>query len=265
MPAKNDAKKIITQTVKSSILAFAEKNIKKKQKFQILDLIIPKERKIRSIVGGLETTFGTTLWEPLARELAKMNGFTVKLEKLESPVNIPANLSQTLQIIIEDRKRDGGTYDALSSHDAIKNICQAFVKRPIDNFEKPPKGKGVDLWFVKDDINYFFDIKTVQPNLAAFTGYMEQILTWYAYFYARHPQGKAESRIIFPYNPHKEDFWNKTIGKGKPLAQNTEAWVEGQFWDFCSGVENTYQLIKEVFSELRDSGELESSLRQLLD
>lgn len=265
MPTELEVKKIIKETVKGSILAFAQKKLKSKPKFQILDLIIPKERKVRSIVGGLETSLGTTLWEPLARELAKQNGFIVKLEKLESPVNVPAGISQTLQLIIEDRKRDGGTYNALSSHDAIKNACQTCIKRPIDNFEKAPKGRGVDLWFVKDNMNYFFDTKTVQPNLSALTSCMEQVLTWYAYFYARFPQENAEARIVFPYNPYKGNFWDKTIGKGKPLAQDTEAWVEGQFWDFCSGVDNTYALIKEGFDELRVSGELEESLRKLLD
>jgi len=265
MPTQEEVKIIIKDTVKTSILAFAKKQLKKKPKFQILDLIIPKERKVRSIVGGLETSLGTTLWEPLATALAKENGFLIKTEKLESPVNIPAGLSQTLQIIIEDRKRDGGTYDALSSHETIKNACQTFIRRPIDRFEKAPKGRGVDLWFVKDNINYFFDTKTVQPNISALTACMEQVLTWYAYFYARFPQEHAEGRIVFPYNPYKGNFWDKIIGKGRPLAQHTEAWVEGEFWDFCSGVEHTYALIKEGFNELRESGELEESLRQLLD
>ena len=39
--------------------------------------MIPKERKIRSIVGGLETSLGTTLWEPLAKALAIENNFEI--------------------------------------------------------------------------------------------------------------------------------------------------------------------------------------------
>jgi Type II restriction endonuclease, TdeIII len=264
MPTEIEVKRIIKETVKSSILAFAQKQLRKRPKFQILDLIIPKERKVRSIVGGLETSLGTTLWEPLAKALASQNGFTIKAEKLESPVNIPASLSQTLQLIIDDRKRDGGTYDAASSHEAIKNACQAYIRRPINGFEKPPKGRGVDIWLVKDNVNYFFDTKTVQPNISALTACMEQVLTWYAYFYSRFPQENAESRIVFPYNPYSGNFWDKIIGKGKPLAQDHEAWVEGQFWDFCSGIDNTYNLIKAGFDELRESGELEESFRQLL-
>lgn len=265
MQNQDSVKTIIKNTVKNSILAFAKKTLNKKPKFQILDLIIPKERKIRSIVGGMETSLGTTLWEPLAKALALENGFLVKEEKLECPVNMPSNLSQTLQIIIEDRKKNGGTYNAVTSHSAIKNICQAFIKRPIESFEAAPKGRGVDIWLVKNNINYFFDTKTVQPNLSALIGCMEQVLNWYAFFYARYPEENAEARIVFPYNPHSGDFWDKIMGKGKPLEKDNEAWVEGQFWDFCSGATGTYEIIKEVFGELRVSGELESELRRLLD
>ncbi len=77
MLTNNEAKRIIRETVKTSIISFAHRALTKKAKFQILDLIIPKERKIRSIVGGLETSLGTTLWEPLAKALAKENGFQV--------------------------------------------------------------------------------------------------------------------------------------------------------------------------------------------
>ena len=79
---KAEVKTVVKDTVKASIREFARKSLKKKQKFQILDLIIPRERKIRSIVGGMETSLGTTLWEPLAKALSSQNGFEVVEDKL---------------------------------------------------------------------------------------------------------------------------------------------------------------------------------------
>lgn len=263
---RNQAKEIIKTTVSQSIKDFAKRSLSKKPKFQILDLIIPKERKIRSIVGGLETSLGTTLWEPLAKVLASKNGFLVVDEKLQCPTNMPSSLNNALQSIIDDRKKDGGVYDALSSHQEIKKICQAFIARPIESFENPPKGRGVDVWLKKDGINYFFDTKTVQPNLSSLTGCLEQVLNWYAYYYSKSPEGRAQSRIVFPYNPSPEkSFWDGVMGKGKPLEADNEAWVENQFWDFCSGLNNTYGIITEAFTELRESGDLEVTLNQLLN
>lgn len=249
--------------MKNSIVAYAKRNVDKVAKFQILDLIIPKERKIRSVVGGLETSLGTTLWEPLAKALALENGFEVISEKLECPTNMPSNLSNTLQTIIDERKRNSGAYDAKSSHDAIRNACQVFIKRKIDGFEKAPTGRGVDIWLRKKGINYFFDTKTVQPNIGSFASYMEQLLTWYAYFYSRYPSMHAEARIVFPYNPYKGSFWDKAMKKGLPLEKNDEGWVEDEFWDFCSGRKNTFSLIQESFKELRISKELEQEFEKV--
>jgi hypothetical protein len=266
MPTSDEVSTLIKSAVKKSIIDFAKKSLKKKAKFQILDLLIPKERKIRSIVGGLETSLGTTLWEPLAKALAAGNGFEVKNADLESPVNMPANLSNVLENIIADRNVGGEQYSALTSHEAIKNVCQSFLRSPITAFEKAPNGSGVDIWLVKDDVNYFFDVKTVQPNLSALKSCMKQVLTWYAYFYAGNPTGIAQSRIVFPYNPKPEkSFWDVVIGGGKPIEEDNEAWVGNQFWDFCSGVESTFEIIKNAFTELSESGELEEELNQLLN
>lgn len=262
----DDIKAIVKETVVKSINDFARKSLKKKAKFQILDLLIPKERKIRSIVGSLETSLGTTLWEPLAKTLARNNGFSVIDSNLQCPMNMPSSLNNTLQSIIDDRKKNGGLYDANSSHDEIKRICQSFLKRPIKSFEAPPKGKGVDVWLEKDGVNYFFDTKTVQPNLPALMGCLEQILYWYAYFYSKEPQGTAVARIVFPYNPSPEkSFWDGIIGKGKPLEADNEAWVENQFWDFCSGGSGSYSIITESFTEIHESGILEKVLSNLLN
>ncbi|HAT9585310.1 TPA: TdeIII family type II restriction endonuclease [Legionella pneumophila] len=142
-----EIKRIVKSTIVKSIEGYARRSLKKNRKFQILDLLIPKERKIRSIVGGLETSLGTTLWEPLAKALATNNGFIVNEKNLQCSTNMPSTLNNTLQSIIDDRKKLGGLYNAQSSHDEIKRICQTFLLRPIDSFENPPKGNGVDYFF----------------------------------------------------------------------------------------------------------------------
>ncbi|MCF6220395.1 MAG: TdeIII family type II restriction endonuclease [Robiginitomaculum sp.] len=253
--------KLSKRLLRVALLNLQKKSVSKKAKFQILDLIIPKERKIRSVVGGLETSLGTTLWEPLAKALASKNGFTVKKSNLKSPTNMPSNLNNSLQTIVDDRKNQGGLYDASKSHEEIKRVCQSFIKTPVGSFTVAPRGRGVDIWLVKDGINYFFDTKTVQPNIGTFTSCMEQVLTWYAYYYSQNPTGAAVARIVFPYNPNPgKSFWDGAMGGGKPLEPDNEAWVENQFWDFCSGLEDTYELITSAFTELQKSGALERTL-----
>lgn len=264
MPTREEVKLIAEKTIINSVTNFILKNKNKKANFQILDLIIPTERRIRSVVGGMETSLGTTLWEPLAIELAKTNGFNVIHQKLESPKNMPANIQGTLQSLLEERYKSTSIYDAKYCHNRIKEVCQVYLNSPITEFEKPKSGEGVDIWLEKDGINYFFDTKTVKPNLKDYKNFINQLFNWYASFYSRYPNQVAEARIVFPYNPYeKEDFWTKTTGKGKPLEKLTEALVEDEFWDLCSGIENTYSLIYEAFVDISKSGVLKEKMHEI--
>ncbi len=136
---------ISRSTVIDSISNFIRNREGKVPNFQILDLIIPTERRIRSVVGGMETSLGTTLWEPLAKNLAVNNGFEVVGESLLAPSNMPANLQNTLQIVINGRLSKDTLYNAKYWHDRIKEVCQNFTKNPLTEFIQPSKGFGVDI------------------------------------------------------------------------------------------------------------------------
>lgn len=55
----NEVFEISRATVIESITNFIRNRAGKVPNFQILDLIIPTERRIRSVVGGMETSLGT--------------------------------------------------------------------------------------------------------------------------------------------------------------------------------------------------------------
>jgi hypothetical protein len=260
----NEVFEISRTTVIESITNFIRNRDGKIPNFQILDLIIPTERRIRSVVGGMETSLGTTLWEPLAKNLAAHNGFEVVDGNLTAPANMPGNLQNTLQLIVEGRLTRNAMYNSVYCHDRIKEVCQSFINHPITEFVPAPKGFGVDIWLRKDNVDYFFDTKTVQSNLGSYTKYINQIFNWYAYFYAQNPTGNSIGRIVFPYNPYEgQQFWDKTIGKGWPLEPKSEGWVEDEFWNFCSGIENTYSQIHDSFISISKSGELEHIIQEI--
>ena len=72
------------------------------------------------------------------------------------------------------------------------------------------------------------------------------------------------ARIVFPYNPYGEiDFWSRTIGRGWPLEADNEGWVQNDFWDFCSGLENTYSIIYQAFTNISESGDLEEIIQEI--
>ena len=261
MPTREELYRIIRSTVIHSISGYIARH-NRNPNFQILDLIIPTERRIRSVVGGMETSMGTTLWEPLAKAIAVQNGFEVIDEDLQCPANMPEILQNTLRTLVQERNNGNPRNTAVFCHDSIRDVCQNFRINPIRDFIRAPKGFGVDIWLRKDNINYFFDTKTVQSNLGSYSKYFSQLLNWYGYFYSRYPTQNASARIVFPYNPYGiNNFWQKTIGNGGPLEPGNEGWVENEFWDFCSGVENTYSIIHNAFTEISENGDLNDTLQ----
>lgn len=264
MPTREEVYAIARETVINSISRYIRNRQNVIPNFQILDLIIPTERKIRSIVGGMETSLGTTLWEPLAKAIAQLNGFEVVNSNLLAPSNMPAILQNTVQILIEGRNNRNAQYNADHCHDRIREACQIFLRNPINDFVLPPRGFGVDIWLKKNDVNYFFDTKTVQANVGGYARCFSQVLNWYAYFYSRYPDQNSSARIVFPYNPYgQDDFWARTIGRGWPLEPSNEGWVQDDFWNFCSGLENTYSIIHSAFVDISRTGDLEEIIQQI--
>ena len=122
----------------------------------------------------------------------------------------------------------------------------------IIKYTSPPSGTGVDIHFSKNCIEYIFDIKTTQPNQSGFKGFNKQILEWYAYRFAKNPNANLEARIAIPFNPFKKSWYEKqkSMLSSSPLDITQDIWVENEFWDFCSGKENTFEELQSLFVEL---------------
>ncbi|MEI9959002.1 MAG: hypothetical protein WDM90_22420 [Ferruginibacter sp.] len=126
MPTRDEVYIITRETVINSISGFIRNRQNVIPNFQILDLIIPTERRIRSVVGGMETSLGTTLWEPLSKAIAQLNGFDVINDRLLAPSNMPAILQNTVQELIDGRNNRNIQYSAQHCHNRIREVCQKF-------------------------------------------------------------------------------------------------------------------------------------------
>lgn len=240
---------IIYTTIKTSITQFfSGKDVKVEH---VLDLIFPKERRIRSLIGGLETSLGTRLWEPLAKAFAKENGFSILDEKTlnaKVPV-IPDNVRHFISDFENKKIKD----NKLTHDDFIKDLRKFITDNKIltTNFQKMPKGQGVDVWLKKNDKEYLIDIKTTQINAGSGPKFNTNMLNWYAYRALVNPNIEIKCLLAFPFNPHKgKDFWEKEGGKALPLIASNEAVVADEFWDFLYGKKHTTKLIFKEFEKL---------------
>jgi len=241
----------IKQNLKNSLLKYV--NNFSCTNIQPLDLLIPKERKIRSIVGGLETSIGTTVWEPIAKTLAETNGFEIIEDKILKPSPFPLELQAELSNVISLRESRSTWIPANECLERMRVISRKINKSGI-KYVAPPAGTGVDIFLKKSQVEYAFDTKTVQPNLGSIKSFNKQILEWYAYRVCKNDEVKIECKIAYPYNPYFSDFWSHTPHNRGVLEPRVDALVENEFWDFISGMHNTYKQIASIFEELTSEG-----------
>ena len=247
---KNELKADIKEALKKSIRSFFKnKDVKR---FHILDHIFPVERRIRSLIGGLETSLGTTVWEPVAKVLARHNNFII----INEPLLMPNPFPQILQNEIAELKRLRESKSEWISMDEcvvrLRAVASSLKIRQLE-YVKPPAGKGVDLYLTKNKQEYLFDIKTNQPNQRAGLDLNSQLLEWYAYRLCKDPLVEIEAKIAFPFNPYTKNnktWWEMQGKRVYPLEEHKDALVENEFWDFCSGENNTWETIEELFIEL---------------
>jgi hypothetical protein len=216
----------------------------------ILDDIFPVERRVRSIIGGLETSLGTTLWEPIAKELALSNGFTVLNEKeFASPASMPKDVSAIISKWIQKRNKPGAN---LTLDGYIDELREHSLAAGYSDLEKGTlvSGEGIDVLLEKNGVEYAFDIKTVQINAKNGKSFSNTLMLWYASKIIYDPEADFKAAIAFPFNPYKKDWWEQNGSRAYPLVKKVDAYVANEFWDLLSGNTNTFESISDLFKEL---------------
>lgn len=203
--------------------------------------LLGKDRMaLYSFIQSLNTNFGTSIFEPVAAELAKN-----KFDIIQRQVIAGEHISKDARNVIAD------IMDSLESarlkpdkNDETRQI-KALAKSGEIIMIKPTK---VDLFLQNKNEIYLIDIKTAKPNKGGFKEFKRTLLTWIAALAYKEPNAKIKSLIAIPYNPYEPKPYERWTMAGM-LDLKEELKVAKEFWDFLGG-EGSYELILESFEEV---------------
>ncbi|WP_394867507.1 TdeIII family type II restriction endonuclease [Paraclostridium bifermentans] len=245
----------IKNIIKNGITQYLESKRNNNINYHVLQEIFPLERRVRSIIGGLETSFGTKVWEPLAKNLARKNGFEIYNEKkFKKPKEVP----KEIETLINEwaSKRENDLKQELSLDKYIEELRKIVKNLKIDytniEYKNLTSGQGIDLWMEKDGIEYITDIKTTQLNAGDGKKFNRHILKWYAYRIFQDPNVQIKAFISIPFNPYKSSWKKGDAGRSKPLIFGEDIITDKDFWTIISGCDETYNCIIKSFKELRE-------------
>jgi type II restriction enzyme len=216
--------------------------------------LLGKDRMaLYSFMQSLLTTFGTSIFEPVAAAIAEKNFKRAEYQYVVGKT-IYADCQQSVQKIINDLTVNGNP-DKIKEIDILKNFLTGKL-----NELKPIK---VDL-FVEDKQGeqFLFDLKTVKPNKGDFQKYKQTLLEWAGIALTKNADAKVHTMLAIPYNPFAPNPYQTWTMTGM-IDKEHELKVAENFWNFLGG-EGTYDELLNCFEnagkELRP--EIDNYFRQ---
>jgi type II restriction enzyme len=201
--------------------------------------LLGKDRlALYSFMQSLLTTFGTSIFEPVAAAIAK-NHFAKAEYQYVVGKTIYADCQQSIQKIINDLTINGNP-DKIREVDLLKKSLTGNL-----NKLKPVK---IDLFIENNQGDQFlFDLKTVKPNKGDFQKYKQTLLEWTGIVLTQNKNVKVHTLLAIPYNPFAPNPYQTWTMKGM-IDDKQELKVAEEFWDFLGG-QGTYDELLDCFEK----------------
>jgi type II restriction enzyme len=192
-----------------------------------------------SFIQSLNTTFGSSIFEPVAVALSAIHFKTAKAQFVVGS-EISDFAQREIQEIINELSM-GATPDKINEVERIRKVCQKGTMQKL-------KTVKVDLYLETQDTEiHLFDLKTAKPNISNFKDFKRTLLEWVAIVLAQNPTAKIYSYVAIPYNPYHPEPYQRWTLKGM-LDLPRELKVAEEFWDYLGG--------EGAFNDLLDCFEL---------
>ncbi|MFP4369002.1 MAG: TdeIII family type II restriction endonuclease [Candidatus Kapaibacterium sp.] len=193
-----------------------------------------------SFIHSLNTTFGTSIFEPVAETLA-----CLKYKEAKKQYIVGNEISENAQFEIQAIINDLSMGKNPNKLEELKRI-QSKTKTGTINRLKTVK---VDLFLLDHKGNaHLFDIKTAKPNISNFKDFKRTLLEWAAIYLTKFPDKSVNTYIAIPYNPYEPEPYQRWTMKGM-LDLDQELKVANEFWDFLGG-DNSYEILLKCFEEV---------------
>ncbi|MGE4420610.1 MAG: TdeIII family type II restriction endonuclease [Sulfurimonas sp.] len=241
MPLTKEQLKLIEDTIKDS-LRKKFKNYKPETIHMPFHYrLLGRDRMaLFSFIHSMNTTFGTSIFEPVAETLANLN-FKFAQKQYVVGNTISEQAQSEIQSIINELTM-GKDPNKVEETERIRKVCNKGKMNKL-------KTVKVDL-FVKsaDETAHLFDLKTAKPNISNFKDFKRTLLEWIAIFLAKNQNAKVNSYIAIPYNPYEPKPYERWTLKGM-LDLDNELKVAEEFWDFL-GNDGAYEELLNCFERV---------------
>jgi hypothetical protein len=188
-----------------------------------------------SFIHSMATTLGMSIYEDISVIIASENS-----EECFRKYGVGGVISKEQKTIINNIVTE------LRNGKRVANIVkekQEILLVSSENGEFQKSGSIADFYMKRDGQEYYFEIKTVKPNIDVFEKSKTKLLEWVAR--RRMPVNVC---LAFPYNPYHPRPYLRFTEVGMMDVPN-DFLVGNQYWDFIGG-KNIFDELLETFDDV---------------
>lgn len=188
-----------------------------------------------SFIHSMATTLGMSIYEDVSVIIASETA-----EEAFRNYGVGGAISKEQKTVISNivsKLRNGDRVAKINEE--IKEVLDASA----ENGEFQKSANIADFYMKRDGQEYYFEIKTVKPNIDVFEKSKTKLLEWVAR--RRMP---VNVYLAFPYNPYHPKPYHRFTEVGMMDSLN-DFLVGDEYWDFIGG-ENTFPELLKTFDEV---------------
>lgn len=230
---KERIKKLLSLKIEAKLKSYGRETTS----MPFLARLIQDNEKIAaySFIHSMATTLGMSIYEEVAVIIASETA-----EEAFRNYGVGGVISNAQRAVI------GSIVNRLRNNERKADIVEETkeVLAASSNegvFQK--SGNIADFYMKRDGVEYYFEIKTVKPNIDVFEKSKTKLLEWVA-----RKRKPVKVFLVFPYNPYHPNPYLRFTETGMMDAPN-DFLVGEEFWDFLGG-EDTFADLLNTFDEV---------------
>lgn len=240
MALTTEQKEYIQQVIKTCLRNKFQKYKPESNNMPFHFRLLGKDRMaLYSFIQSLNTTFGTSIFEPVAVALAK-NNFKIA----QAQYIVGNTISQGCQDAIQNIMNQLTVGESPNKPQELEELRRSVTTGSTNQM----KTVKVDLFVEnKDGEQFLFDLKTAKPNISNFKDFKRTLLEWAGIALTNNKNAKINTLIAIPYNPYEPKPYERWTIMGM-LDDKHELKVAEEFWDFLGG-QGAYNDLLDCFEK----------------
>jgi len=234
MSISGNQKKQIVELLRKKIENKLKRYERETTSMPFLARLIQDNEKVAaySFIHSIATTLGMSIYEEVSKILASENCTACFTKYGVGGVLSKAQKSIIANIVRELRNKE--------RKPNIEREAKEILQASTLNGKYQKEGNIADLYILRGKTEYFFEIKTVKPNIDVFTKSKTKLLEWIA-----RKRKRVGVILAFPYNPyHPEPYTRFTVQN--MMNHPNDFLIGEEYWDFLSG-KGTFKELLKIF------------------